>query len=135
MYIIIPSDYIMYIVIIINDLFEPVQVSTAFSQLSETYHNKGCDQPHPACTLLLERRRRRGARMPTSFGARRIYTSWGVTLFCPTCAEQLINNKMKKLTWLSSGTICFIPECLARKYFYSISVRRMKLTWLSSGTI
>ncbi len=25
--------------------------------------------------------------MPTSFGGRRIYTSWGVTLFCPTCAE------------------------------------------------
>ena len=40
--------------------FEPVQVSTAFSLLSETYHNKSCNQPHPACTLLLERRRRRG---------------------------------------------------------------------------
>ena len=40
--------------------FEPVQVSTAFTQLSETYHNKSCDQPHSACTLLLERRRRRG---------------------------------------------------------------------------
>jgi hypothetical protein len=26
--------------------------------------------------------------MPTSFGGRSIYTSWGVTLFCPTCAEQ-----------------------------------------------
>ena len=72
--------------------FEPVQVSTAFSQLSETYHNKGCDQPHSACTLLLECRRRRGARMPTSFGGRRIYTSWGVTLFCPTCAEQMLSS-------------------------------------------
>ena len=69
--------------------FEPVQVSTAFSQLSETYHNKSCDQPHSACTLLLERRSRRGARMPTSFGGRRIFTSWGVTLFYPTGAEQL----------------------------------------------
>ncbi len=69
--------------------FEPVQVSTAFSQLSETHHNKGCDQPHPACTLLLECRSRRGKRMPTSFGGRRIYTSWGVTLFYPTGAEQL----------------------------------------------
>ncbi len=27
--------------------------------------------------------------MPTSFGGRSIYNSWGVTLFCPTCAEHL----------------------------------------------
>jgi hypothetical protein len=36
---------------------------------------------------LLERGRRRNARMTTSFGGRRIYTSWGVTLFFPACAE------------------------------------------------
>jgi hypothetical protein len=49
--------------------FEPVQVSTAFTQLLETYHNKGCDQPHSACTLLLERRRRRGRVCLPAFGA------------------------------------------------------------------
>jgi hypothetical protein len=34
--------------------------------------------------------------MPTSFGGRRIYTSWGVTLFYPTGAEQLATFKSKK---------------------------------------
>jgi hypothetical protein len=80
----------MYIVIIINDLFWTCSGFNRFTLLSETYHNKSCDQPHSACTLLLEHRRRKGnARMPTSFGGRRNFTSWGVTLSCPPGAEQL----------------------------------------------
>jgi hypothetical protein len=40
--------------------------------------------------LFLQCRRRKGnARMPTSFGGRRNFTSWGVTLFYPTGAEHI----------------------------------------------
>jgi hypothetical protein len=45
--------------------------------------------------------------MPTSFGGRRIYTSWGVTLFRPTCAEQ---PSLKNVLWREgtlSRTICW----------------------------
>jgi hypothetical protein len=107
--------------------FEPVQVSTAFSQLSETYHNKGCDQPHSACTLLLECRRRRGARMPTSFGGRRIHTSWGVTLFCLTGAEHplLVLNLSPLASWPNSDqspiTILFQTSIFIVKSLSSIN--------------
>jgi hypothetical protein len=68
--------------------FEPVQVSTAFSNYRRPTTIKVATNLTRSCTLLLERGRRRNARMPTTFGGRRIYTSWGVTLFFPTCAEQ-----------------------------------------------
>ncbi len=68
--------------------FEPVQVSTALSDYRRPTTIKVATNLTRSCTLLLERGRRRNARMTTSFGGRRIYTSWGVTLFCPTRAEQ-----------------------------------------------
>jgi hypothetical protein len=63
-------------------------VSTALSKYRRPTTIKVATNLTRSCTLLLERGRRRNARMPTSFGGRRIYTSWGVTLFFPTCAEQ-----------------------------------------------
>ena len=69
--------------------FEPVQVSTALP-----YYRR------PTTIKVATNLTRRvhfywsvgdvgDARMPTSFGGRRIFTSWGVTLFYPTGAEQL----------------------------------------------
>ena len=69
--------------------FEPVQVSTALSNYRRPTTIKVATNLTRSCTLLLERGRRRNARMTTSFGGRRIYTSWGVTLFCPARAEHL----------------------------------------------
>ncbi len=46
--------------------------------------------------------------MPTSFGGRRIYTSWGVTLFCPTCAEHRHIFLFQFLSLLYT-CLCFYP--------------------------
>ncbi len=54
--------------------YEPVQVSTAFSNYRRPTTIKVATNLIRSCTLLLERGWRRNARMTTSFGGRRIYS-------------------------------------------------------------
>jgi hypothetical protein len=71
--------------------------------------------------------------MPTSFGGRSIYTSWGVTLFCPTCAEQVeikIKRRHRRKTARGIGTIvCAFPrsqDILLQKISQKIQRRRRR---------